>query len=391
MRSILHCDLNSFFASVECIKNPSLKYVPMAVAGDPKLRHGIILAKNELAKKYGIYTPETVYSALRKCPNLVLVKGNYSDYIKYSKIVNNIYLQYTDRVEPFGIDECFLDVTHSLKLFNCTPLQLANKIRKEVKKNVGLTISVGVSFNKSLAKLGSDLKKPDAISEIPYENFREIIYPLPINMLLYVGKSSYSKLYNLGIKTIGDLATYNQIKIIKKMGKAGKLIYNYANGIDYEEVKKYTDISLPKSVSKGLTFSIDISDKDIIISYIKRLSDIVASNLRKYSLKCDTVSISIKYSNFLIINRQIKVNSTNLFQNISKAATDLFNLNYNGEKIRAITISVTDLKSNFDEMQLSFFDNEENRNIKLEKVVKKIDDLQLLYGKNKINFGSVLK
>ena len=151
MREILHCDLNSFFASVECLKRPELKKVPMAVAGDPKLRHGIILAKNELAKKYGIYTPETVYSALKKCPKLVLVKGNYSDYQKYSKLVNNIYLKYTDRVEPFGIDESFLDVTSCLKLFNMTSVELANRIREEVKNKIGLTISVGVSFNKSLA------------------------------------------------------------------------------------------------------------------------------------------------------------------------------------------------------------------------------------------------
>lgn len=392
MREILHCDLNSFFASVECLKRPELKKVPMAVAGDPKLRHGIILAKNELAKKYGIYTPETVYSALKKCPKLILVKGNYSDYQKYSKLVNNIYLKYTDRVEPFGIDESFLDVTSSLKLFNMTSVELANRIREEVKNKIGLTISVGVSFNKSLAKLGSDLKKPDAVSEIPYQTFRKVIYPLPVNMLLYVGKSANITLQKLGIKTIGDLATYNKNRLIKKMGKLGELIYNYANGIDYEEVRKFDEKTLPKSVSKGVTFAKDIENIEEVIKCIKKLSDIVAFSLRKDKLKCSTVSISIKYSNFSVINRQKKIISTDLFQDISKAVIKLFNENYTIGKVRAITVGVTDLKSNLDEIQLSLFDKEDEKsNIKLEKISRKIDDLRLIYGEDKINFGSVIK
>lgn len=391
MREILHCDLNSFFASVECLKRPELKKVPMAVAGDPKIRHGIILAKNELAKKYGIYTPETVYSALKKCPKLVLVKGDYNDYKKYSKLVNNIYLKYTDRVEPFGIDESFLDVTSSLKLFNMTSFELANKIRKEVKNQLGLTISVGVSFNKSLAKLGSDLKKPDAVSKIPYENFREIIYPLPVNMLLYVGKSAYATLKKLGINTIGDLATYNKSKLIKKMGKLGETIYNYANGIDYEEVRKFDDKILPKSVSKGVTFAEDIENKENLKKYIKKLSDVVALSLRKDNLRCTTVNISIKYSNFSVINRQRKVINTDLFQDISRAAIELFDLNYNGSKVRAITIGVTDLKNNFDEVQLSLFDKQdEESNTKLEKISRKMDYLKQIYGEDKINFGSII-
>lgn len=392
MREILHCDLNSFFASVECLKRPELKKVPMAVAGDPKLRHGIILAKNELAKKYGIYTPETVYSALKKCPKLVLVKGNYSDYKKYSRLVNNIYLKYTDRVEPFGIDESFLDVTSSLKLFNMTSFELANRIREEIKNKLGLTISVGVSFNKSLAKLGSDLKKPDAVSEIPYNKFREVIYPLPVNMLLYVGKSANTRLQKIGIRTIGDLATYNKSKLVKKMGKLGEMIYNYANVIDYEEVKKFDEEILPKSVSKGVTFAKDIENREEVIKCIKKLSDIVAFSLRKDNLKCTTVSISIKYSNFSVINRQKKIISTDLFQDISKAVIKLFNENYTIGKVRAITVGVTDLKSKFDEVQLSLFDkDDEQSNIKLEKVSRKIDDLRLIYGEDKINFGSVIK
>lgn len=392
LKSILHCDLNNFFASVECLKNPELKKVPMAVAGDPKLRHGIILAKNELAKKYGIYTPETVYSALKKCPNLVLVKGNYSDYKKYSNLVNEIYLKYTDMVEPFSIDESFLDVTNSLHLFKCSAYELANIIKEEVKNKLGLTISVGVSFNKSFAKLGSDLKKPDAVTEIKYENFKDIIYPLPVTNLLYVGKSANTALNKLGIKTIGDLAKYNKEKIIKKIGKIGEVIYNYANGIDYEKVKKYTDKRIPKSVSKGMTFAYDISNKEEIIKYIKKLSDFIATTLRRHDLKCNTVTISIKYSNFSVISRQKKVISTDLYQDISKACLELFESNYNNSKIRAITIGTSEIKGSNEDLQLNLFDiQDENNNLKLENISKKIDDLKLKYGEDKINFGSVIK
>ena len=259
MRSILHCDLNGFFASVECLKNPKLKNVPMAVSGDPKLRHGIILAKNELAKKYGIYTPETVYSAKKKCPNLVLVRPHFEDYHKYSKLVQQIYLKYTDRVEPFSIDECFLDITESLELFG-TPVEIAYKIKEEVKNTLGLTISVGVSFNKIFAKMGSDMKKPDAVTVIDYEHFKEIIHPLSVDKMLFVGKSTTATLKKMRIDTIGDIANYDVNKLVKKLGKMGIELYRYANGIDNSEVAFFDTKRNPKSISKGITFPEDISD-----------------------------------------------------------------------------------------------------------------------------------
>ena len=213
MRAILHCDLNNFFASVEMLSRPELRNVPMAVSGDPNRRHGIILAKNQIARKYGIYTPETVYSALKKCPNLVLVRPHYDQYKKYSVLVNEIYKKYTDRVEKFSIDESFLDVTESIGIFG-SPYEIAYKIKEEIKEKYNLTISVGVSFNKSLAKLGSDLKKPDAITVLDYYSYKEKIYNLPVSALLYVGKNTTEKLKKMGIKTIGDLATCNKYRIV---------------------------------------------------------------------------------------------------------------------------------------------------------------------------------
>lgn len=393
MRDILHCDLNNFFASVECKKRPELKKVPIAVAGDPKLRHGIILAKNEIAKKYGIVTAETVYSAKKKCPRLVLVEACYDDYVKYSKIVNNIYLRYTDRVEPFGIDESFLDVTESKRLFG-TPLEIANKIREEVKNETGLTISVGVSFNKSLAKLGSDLKKPDATTVISYNDFKNKIYFLPVEMLLFVGKSTKVELNKLGIKTIGDLARYDRKRLIQRIGKIGGIVHNYACGIDDEEVKKYNTIYIPKSISSGKTFVKDLNDFESISDEMLVLIDEIAFKLRKQKLKCNTVSIIIKNDKFISRSKQKVIPVTNSFDEISKNCTKLLKLIYNiGENIRAITVSVSNLVGEEDSIQMNIFDimGEDEKNTKKNKALMAMDSIREKYGYNNTKFGSLIK
>lgn len=393
MRDILHCDLNNFFASVECLKKPELRKVPMAVAGDPKKRHGIILAKNDLAKKYGIYTPEPVYMALKKCPKLVLVESHHDEYVKYSNLINAIYLKYTDRVEPVSIDESFLDVTESKKLFG-TPENIAFMIKEEIKKEYGLTISVGVSFNRVLAKMGSDMKKPDAITILSKENFREKIYPLPVSDLIYVGKSFSSKLEKLHIKKIGELANYDGRKLRKLFGKQGELAYKYANGIDSDFVKLYYDEYIPKSISKSYTFPEDICDMDLLIKSIKILSEQVASKLRKYSLKAENVNIILKYDNFVSINRQKKIVETDLFQDISKSAIELLNENYlDTKKVRMISVGVN--VSDYTNNQLSMFnlvnDDYNIKNEKLEKITNIIDDMNHKIGSDVINFGSLIK
>ena len=204
-RTILHCDCNSFFASVETALNPKLKNVPMAVAGDSETRHGIILAKNELAKKFGIVTAEPVMRARNKCPSLITVPPHHEVYSEYSKRVNAIYLEYTDLAEKFGIDETWLDVTGCKGLFG-SGIEIAETLRQRVKNEIGITISIGVSFNKIFAKLGSDYKKPDAITVIPKENFKKIVFPLPVESLLFVGGKTVEALKKMYIKTIGDLA-----------------------------------------------------------------------------------------------------------------------------------------------------------------------------------------
>lgn len=395
MRAILHCDLNNFFASVEMLSKPELRNIPMAVSGDPNKRHGIILAKNQIARKYGIYTPETVYSALKKCPNLVLVKPHYEEYVKYSKLVNEIYKKYTDRVEKFSIDESFLDVTESTAIFG-TPYEIAYKIKEEIKSKYNLTISVGVSFNKTFAKLGSDLKKPDAITVISFDNYKEKIYKLPVNMLLYVGKNTTAKLNKLGIKTIEDLALSNKYRIIKHFGKLGEQIYNHANGIDNDPVKFYYEKEERKSISKGITFESDINDIRVLEKEFIKLSSDVSFLLRKSNMRTSVVSIVYKDAMFVSSSRQRKISFTNSFDEICKNVIELVRENYkNGVPIRYICVGLTGLKSNSEDEQLNIFNIvEKDRNIEKynknkEKATQVMDRLKDIYG-DKIDYASTI-
>ena len=257
-RIILHCDLNSFYASVELLDKPALWEVPVAVCGDPKTRHGIILAKNEPAKKYGIQTAETVWQAKKKCPGLVLLPPHHDLYKMWSVRVNDIYERFTDLIEPFGIDESWLDVTGSLHLFGGDAEKLANKIRKTVKNETGLTISVGVSFNKVFAKLGSDMKKPDATTVIPIDGWQNIVWPQPLGNLLYAGRAATQTLKKYGIETIGQLAACDPAMPEQLLGKMGRQLWEYANGLDKSPVKPRHAADPVKSVGNGTTFPDDL-------------------------------------------------------------------------------------------------------------------------------------
>ncbi|MDD3303693.1 MAG: DNA polymerase IV [Clostridia bacterium] len=394
MRDILHCDLNGFFASVECLKHPELKNVPMAVCGDPETRHGVILAKNDLAKKYGVVTAETIYSAKKKCPKLALVKATHSDYVKYSNLVNQVYLKYTERVEPFSIDESFLDVTESKELFG-TPYEIAYKIKEDVKHTLGLTISVGVSFNRILAKMGSDMKKPDAITVLSKENFKNILFPMPISELLFCGISTCNTFNKMRIYTIGDLANSDITRISKKIGKLGCMLHNYANGIDSDFVELYGTKHTPKSISKGVTFPEDITDIELLSHIIRKLTDYISSHLRKKNLTCTIVCVTIKDNLFCVVNRQKQIFKTNLFQDISSVAIHILKENYTDNRpIRAMTVSVSGLKSQEDEIQLDLFSiNQENQRDtpkeKIETATKTLDNIRNKFG-NKITFGSMI-
>ena len=261
-RVILHCDLNCFYASVELLDYPALQNVPVAVCGDPKSRHGIILAKNEPAKQLGVKTAETIWQAKQKAPGLVTLPPHHDLYAKYSRRVNEIYGQYTDLVEPFGIDESWLDITGSMHLFGGDPKTVADMIRNRIREELGLTISVGVSFNKVFAKLGSDYKKTDATTVITRENWREIVRPLPVSDMLGVGKAAKKLLHQYGIDTLGQLADQERELLETLMGKLGGQLHDYANGLDNSPVRPQHIHEPVKAVGNGTTFPKNLTHKD---------------------------------------------------------------------------------------------------------------------------------
>lgn len=389
-REILHCDCNAFFASVECVFNPDLKNVPMAVAGNPDDRHGIILAKNEIAKKFGVKTAETVWQARKKCPGLVLVPPRHGAYSDFSEKVNNIYLRYTDMVEPFGIDESWLDVTGSRLLFG-DGKTIADEIRETVKNELGLTVSVGVSFNKVFAKIGSDYKKPDATTVITHENYTNIVYPLPVSDLLYVGKSTCESLRKLGIFTIGDLAGADEKILVRLLGKNGSILYRYARGEDMSAVAKYDDGEEIKSVGNSMTFRRDLVAYDEFCTGISVLSESVARRLRAKKLKCTTVQISVKTPDFKIFSKQKPLlRPTNLARDIESAAESL--LIVPGKKpdpVRALSVTGMGLVSdNAPEQLLLVPDDATEKREKLETV---IDEIKNRYGEDKIKPAGIMK
>ena len=279
-RIILHCDLNSFYASVELRSHPDLRDVPTAVCGDPTSRHGIILAKNEPAKKFGVQTAETIWQARKKCPGLVLLPPHHSLYRQVSKQVNAIYEQYTDLVEPFGIDESWLDVTHTLHLFGGDAKALADHLRQRMRREMGLTLSVGVSFNKVFAKLGSDYKKPDATTVISQDNWKSLVWPLPVGALLYVGGAARKILAQFGVKTIGQLAACRRDALETLMGKMGGQLHDYANGLDTDPVRSRYEEEMVKSVGNGTTFPKNLTTAEQVRGGIAVLADSVATRLR---------------------------------------------------------------------------------------------------------------
>ena len=322
-RVILHCDQNCFFASVELLSHPDLRDVPMAVCGDPASRHGIILAKNEPAKRFGIQTAETVWQARRKCPSLVLLPPHHKLYREYSVRVNELYGQYTDLVEPFGIDESWLDITGSMHLFGGDPVAIADELRRRVREELGLSISVGVSFNKIFAKLGSDYKKPDATTLISPENWQEIVWPLPVGAMLFVGRSAQRTLAQYGVETIGQLAACRPEMLEKLLGKLGRQMHEYANGLDRSPVRPQAEREPVKSVGNGTTFPHDLTRWEEVRAGLAALSDSVAMRLRRQGLYCSGVQVTIKDSSFCSISRQKRLESpTRLMKDIQRAAME---------------------------------------------------------------------
>lgn len=389
-RVILHCDCNNFFASVESIDHPEYRTVPMAVAGDPSQRHGIILAKNEKAKSFGVQTAETIWQAQRKCPNLLLIPPHYEKYEEVSRRINSVYRSYTDLVEPFSIDESWLDVTGSQRLFG-DGKTIADQLRREIREKIGVTISVGVSYNKIFAKLGSDYKKPDATTVIRPEDVPEIVWNLPVGDLFGVGRKMRVGLENLGIRTIGNLAAADPEFLTRRFGKAGQTLSLYARGLDDSPVR--TEREPVKSVGNGLTYPKDLTERNEVYSHLLSLSDSVAGRLRKEGKKGRTVQVSVKDSMLMTLQRQKKLDRpTYLAKEIAAVSMELLESNWKigVSPIRALTVTVSDLTdADGYPLQYSLLSSEEEQQSKKqEKVELAMDCLRVRYGKNIIVFGS---
>ena len=396
-RVILHCDMNSFYASVELLDHPELKDKPVAVCGDPERRHGIILAKNDHAKKFGVVTAETIWQATKKCPDLYLLPPHYSKYEEFFHRINKIYGEFTDQVEPFSIDESWLDVTASQKLFG-SGVEMADKIRARVKSELGLTLSAGVSFNKFFAKMGSEYKKPDATTIISRDNFRELLWPLPISEMFMVGFATADKLTSVGINKIGDLANADENMLANLLGKQGPILKGYANGIDDSPVSKSNAKHQIKSVGNGVTFKRNLDGENDILTALTGLADTVASRLRSYGLKATGVKVDIRDPEFNDISRQKKLPSpTNSAQELKEGALELVHASWRGGKpIRLITLTAINLTDGDMDTQLSFFDAQgnlsdtevsQNEN---ESIEKAMDDIREKFGRDSIAFGQVI-
>lgn len=391
-RVILHCDQNCFFASVELLSHPDLRDVPMAVCGDPASRHGIILAKNEPAKRFGIQTAETVWQARRKCPGLVLLPPHHKLYREYSVRVNELYGQYTDLVEPFGIDESWLDITGSMHLFGGDPVAIADELRRRVREELGLSISVGVSFNKIFAKLGSDYKKPDATTLISPENWQEIVWPLPVGAMLFVGRSAQRTLAQYGVETIGQLAACRPEMIEQLLGKLGRQLHEYANGLDHSPVRPQAEREPVKSVGNGTTFPHDLTRWEEVRAGLAALSDSVAMRLRRQGLYCSGVQVTIKDSSFCSISRQKRLESpTRLMKDIQRAAMELTRSAWRAPTpIRMLTVTalhITESAESFEQLDLLGAGRavSDARQEKIESAVRAIRDK---FGDGSITFGS---
>lgn len=396
-RLIFHCDCNNFFASCECLEHPEYKTVPLAVAGDPKTRTGVVFAKNDLAKRYGVKTTDTVWQAKKKCPELVFVPPRHAYYARISRRINGIYLQYTDRVEPASIDESYLDLTGTENYYGLTPRELADEIRERVKAEIGVTISVGVSFNKTFAKMGSDYKKPDATTVLLGDDYRRILWPLPVRDMMFVGRASGEILEGKGILTVGDLAHASPESLSFLLGKGGEQLWRCANGLDDEPVRRYGEREEIKSVSHGATFPHDLTDAEEIRIRLMPLADAVAASLRAEQRKGNVVQMQMKSPDLKVISRQMTLpHPTFLYREILEAGFSLVCRHWDLARhapLRAMTLGVTGLvKAEEAEEQLSLLEDSgnmsyENRQ-RLEKLETAIDRIRRKHGHEAVSFGT---
>ncbi|MBE6720058.1 MAG: DNA polymerase IV [Ruminococcaceae bacterium] len=375
-RTILHVDCNKFYASVECLYRPEIRDKPVAVGGNPETRHGIILTKNEIASKYGLTVGEPLWKAYQKCPDLVVVPPNYPLYLRFSKLCRKVYEDYSDYIEPFGLDESWLDVTGCMQ----SGMEIAEEIRRRIKFELGITVSIGVSFNKIFAKLGSDYKKPDAITRIGKDNYKDIAFPLPCSDLLFVGRSTTKKLHSYGIYTIGDLANTDVRFLRSVFGKNGDTLHRFSNGLDDMPVRHKDEIRDVKSVGNSTTTPCDLVTDEDVSTVMRVLAESVAERLREQGFKGRTVTISVRDTNLSSFTRQKKLAvPTNISTEILAAGMELFRTNYRwGANIRSLGISVSDFDFEYFE-QYDLLGTALHRE-KMEKIEYTVDTLRRRFG-----------
>lgn len=386
MKDILHCDLNNFFASCECLVNPDIRNKPVAVCGSQKERHGIVLAKNYFAKDRGVKTGQTIWQAEQCCPDLIVVEPHFPLYVQFSKKVRKILLEYTNFVEPFSIDESWLDVTAS-KMFGDAK-QIADEIRKRVLDETGLSVSIGVSFNKIFAKLGSDMKKPNAVTVISAENFKEKVWNLPVEDLLMVGRSTQKKLNDMGVFTIGELAKIDRNFLVKKFGKIGNNLYEYSNGIGNDCVKNYYDYIPPKSIGNSTTCYKDLNTDVEVKAVLSTLATSVAERMIEGGfLFAKTLKLWVKDNQLQSFGKQCKFEKNSTFNDIVETSFKLFKELYDWHlPVRSLGISVCDF---FDgKKQLDLFGTlQEEKLQNLDKTMLKIKNK---FGETSIAQGNSL-
>jgi len=390
-RIILHSDCNSFYASVECLHHPEIREKPVAVGGDIEQRHGIILAKNQLAKQFHVSTGEAIWQAKQKCPELIVLPPDFPLYLRFSRLARDIYLDYSNRVEPFGLDEAWLDITSSENQKDKGE-RTAQEIRKRIREELGITVSIGVSYNKIFAKLGSDYQKPDAVTLITKENYRQIAWPLPLSDLLYVGPATKRKLNGFGVHTIGELAQ-TPVEILRsKFGKIGDVLWCFSNGLDSSPVADFQNQPVVKSIGNSTTAPRDLErDEDVkMILYV--LADSVARRLREQGLKGRTIHISVRDNSLFSFTRQKSLLSyTNLTGEIAGEALSLFREHYRWKRpVRSVGISVSDLAADTIYSQTSLFCDEVKRE-KVERLDKALDRLKARFGTFAVQPAVLLK
>jgi len=393
MRNIFHADINNCFASIEVQRRPELRGLPVAVGGDEAKRHGVVLAKSQEAKSYGVKTGEPIRDAKKKCPDLIILPPNYPLYLRASRAFKQILSDYSDQMESFGLDEMWGDVTHSWHLFADSPEALVHAIRRRVRAELGLTISIGLADNKIFAKIGSDYKKPDACTVITRENYKDIVWPLPAESMLGVGRSTREKLNRCGLYTIGDIARADPKLLQGRLHKWGLYLHIFANGRDASPVRQAGHERAVKSVGNSVTTPRDLTSEDDCGLVFVHYAEVVAERLRELGLQCRTVQISLRDNGLSRFERQLTLpRPTNLSSEIFDAAMQLLRANYAWRRpLRSVGIRATSLIPEKDPVQLSlFWGQDEVIRERRERLERTLDDIRRRYGRFSIRRASLL-